>query len=101
MAVASPYMSSSSTLSPFADSLLSYQAEEPTSNRSSATSDSLAPPPSPYPQHVDPSPTDSNGTENTDIEEDVQDQVGNNLFDTVDQSSRPQSRESVRIIDMN
>jgi hypothetical protein len=69
--------------------------------RSSTTSDSLAPPPSPYPQQVDPSPTDSNGTENTDIEEDVQDQVGNNIFNTVDQSSRPQSRESVRIVDMS
>ncbi|KAH0168031.1 hypothetical protein KCU67_g3650, partial [Aureobasidium melanogenum] len=99
MAVASPYMSSSSTLSPFTDSPLPYQAEEPTSNRSSTTSDSLAPPPSPYPQQVDPSPTDSNGTENTDIEEDVQDQVGNNLFDTVDQSSRPQSRESLTRLD--
>ncbi|KAH0238803.1 hypothetical protein KCU84_g15428, partial [Aureobasidium melanogenum] len=101
MAVASPYMSSSSTFSPFTDSPLPYQACEPTSNRSSTTSDSLAPPPSPYPQQVDPSPTDSTGTENTDIDEDIQDQVENNLFDTVDQSSRPQSRESVRIVDMS
>lgn len=69
--------------------------------RSSGTSDSLAPPPSPYPQHVDPSPTDSNGTENTDIEEDAQDQVGDNLFDAVIQSSRPQSQESVRIVDIS
>ena len=67
--------------------------------RSSTTSDSLAPPASPYPQ-VDPSPTDSNGTENTDIEEDVQDHVGSNLFDTVIQSNRPESRESVRIVDI-
>lgn len=67
--------------------------------RSSTTSDSLAPLASPYPQ-VDPSPTDSNGTENTDIEEDVQDQVGNNLFDAVIQSSRPESRESVSIIEI-
>lgn len=35
-------------------------------------SSGLAPPPSPYPQHVDPSPTDSNGTESTDIDEDSQ-----------------------------
>ncbi|KAH0269531.1 hypothetical protein KCU91_g8652, partial [Aureobasidium melanogenum] len=99
MAVASPYMSSSSTFSPFTDSPLPYQAGEPTSNRSSTTSDSLAPPPSPYPQQVDPSPTDSTGTENTDIDEDIQDQVENNLFDTVDQSSRPQSIESLARLD--
>ena len=37
--------------------------------RSSGPSDSLAPPPSPYPTQVDPSPVDSNGTE---IEEDAQ-----------------------------
>lgn len=42
--------------------------------RFSNNSDSLAPPPSPYPDHVDPSPTDSNGTESTEIEEDVQEQ---------------------------
>ena len=41
-------------------------------HRSSDTSDSLAPPASPYPQQVDPSPVDSNGTETTDIEEDAQ-----------------------------
>lgn len=40
-------------------------------SRSSGPSDSLAPP-SPYPQHVDPSPTDSNGTESTEIEDDAQ-----------------------------
>lgn len=68
--------------------------------RSSTTSDSLVPPVSPYPQTIDPSPTDSNGTENTDIEEDVQDQVGNDLFVAAPQTSRPQSRESVCIINM-
>lgn len=41
--------------------------------RSSGPTDSLAPPPSPYPQQVDPSPVDSNGTESTDIDEDAQD----------------------------
>ena len=40
--------------------------------RSSGPNDSLAPPPSPYPQQIEPSPVDSNGTETTDIEEDVQ-----------------------------
>ena len=40
--------------------------------RSSGPSDSLAPPASPYPQQIDPSPVDSNGTETTDIEEDAQ-----------------------------
>ncbi|EME82854.1 uncharacterized protein MYCFIDRAFT_51447 [Pseudocercospora fijiensis CIRAD86] len=42
------------------------------SNRSSGPSDSLAPPPSPYPQQIEPSPVDSNGTEGTEIEEDAQ-----------------------------
>ncbi|CAD0086192.1 unnamed protein product, partial [Aureobasidium mustum] len=65
---------------------------------SSTTSDSLAPPASPYPQ-VDPSPTDSNGTESTDIEEDVQDQVDDNLFDAVIQSNRPESRGSLIKLD--
>ncbi|KAH0356813.1 hypothetical protein KCU81_g681, partial [Aureobasidium melanogenum] len=101
MAMAPPYMSSSSMFGAFANSPLPYQAENPTSKRSSTNSDSLAPPPSPYPQQVDPSPTDSNGTENTDIEEDVQDQVGDNFSGAEIQSSRPMSRESVRIIDTN
>ncbi|PNS19479.1 transaldolase [Sphaceloma murrayae] len=35
---------------------------------------SLAPP-SPYPQHVDPSPTESNGTDTTEIEEDAQEEI--------------------------
>jgi hypothetical protein len=69
-------------------------------NRSSTMSDSLVPPPSPYPQHIDPSPTDSSGTENTDIEEDVQEEVENTLSNVAIQDSRPQSRESVRIVDL-
>jgi hypothetical protein len=60
-------------------------------------SDSLAPPPSPYPQHVDPSPTDSNGTENTEIEEDAQEEVTNTFPNAAVQSSRSQSRENVRM----
>ena len=36
-------------------------------------SDTLHPPPSPYPQHVDPSPVDSNGTM---IDEDAQEGEG-------------------------
>ena len=43
------------------------------SNSTNTRSDSsLAPPPSPYPTHVDPSPVDSNGTENTEIEDSAQ-----------------------------
>jgi hypothetical protein len=60
-------------------------------------SDSLAPPPSPYPQQVDPSPTDSNGTENTEIEEDVQEEVTNTFPNAAVQSSRSRCRESVRM----
>lgn len=41
--------------------------------RSSGPTDSLAPPPSPYPTQIEPSPVDSNGTESTEIEEDAQD----------------------------
>ncbi|KAF2211642.1 hypothetical protein CERZMDRAFT_117803 [Cercospora zeae-maydis SCOH1-5] len=44
----------------------------PHNNRSSAPNDSLAPPPSPYPQQIEPSPVDSNGTEGTEIDEDAQ-----------------------------
>ena len=40
--------------------------------RSSDPNESLAPPPSPYPAQIEPSPVDSNGTETTDIDEDVQ-----------------------------
>jgi hypothetical protein len=61
-------------------------------------SDSLVPPPSPYPQHIDPSPTDSSGTENTDIEDDVQEEVANTLFHVAIRSSRLQSQESVRTV---
>lgn len=42
--------------------------------RSSGPPDSLAPPPSPYPQQIEPSPVDSNGTESTEIEEDAQEE---------------------------
>ena len=43
--------------------------------RSSGPSESLAPPASPYPAQVDPSPVDSNGTESTEIEDEKQDGV--------------------------
>lgn len=46
------------------------------SQRSSGPSDSLAPPPSPYPQQIEPSPVDSNGTESTEIDEEAQDDSG-------------------------
>lgn len=39
---------------------------------SSGPSDSLAPPQSPYPQQIEPSPVDSNGTEGTEIDDDEQ-----------------------------
>lgn len=44
----------------------------PTRHDRSSGNDSLAPPPSPYPQQIEPSPVDSNGTEGTEIDEDVQ-----------------------------
>lgn len=44
--------------------------------RMSGPSDSLAPPPSPYPQQIEPSPVDSNGTESTEIDEEAQDDPG-------------------------
>lgn len=44
--------------------------------RSSGPSDSLAPPPSPYPQQTDPSPVDSNGTASTEIEDQPQEDGG-------------------------
>jgi len=62
-------------------------------------SDALAPPASPYPLQFDPSPTDSSGTESTDIEEDVQQEITNTPSNFAIQSSRPQSRESVRTAD--
>jgi hypothetical protein len=40
--------------------------------RSSIPPDSLAPPASPYPQQIEPSPVDSNGTASTEIEDDEQ-----------------------------
>lgn len=55
-------------------------------------------PPSPYPQFVDPSPTDSNGTENTDIDEDAQDNAPPELEADKDLKSpvkHPSSHEGV------
>ncbi|KAK1808554.1 hypothetical protein LTR12_017093 [Friedmanniomyces endolithicus] len=63
----SPYTDSPNSPAPYKNNFV------PTSNRSSGPSDSLAPPPSPYPQTTDPSPVDSNGTESTEIEEEAQD----------------------------
>ncbi|TKA76485.1 hypothetical protein B0A55_02879 [Friedmanniomyces simplex] len=72
----SPTNALSSAFSPYTDSPNSpapYKSTfPPASNRSSGPSDSLAPPPSPYPQTTDPSPVDSNGTESTEIEEEAQ-----------------------------
>ncbi|KAF7192887.1 hypothetical protein HII31_05801 [Pseudocercospora fuligena] len=85
MALKSPLMPSptgaglSSAFSPYSDSPNSPArfnnfpgSGNTQSNRSSGPSDSLAPPPSPYPQQIEPSPVDSNGTEGTEIEEDAQ-----------------------------
>ncbi|TKA75414.1 hypothetical protein B0A49_02638, partial [Cryomyces minteri] len=80
MALKSPLMPSPtgglmSAFSPYTDSPnspASFASTFAHSNRSSAPSDSLAPPPSPYPSHIDPSPVDSNGTESTEIEDDTQ-----------------------------
>ena len=67
--------------------------------------DSLAPPPSPYPSQIEPSPTDSNGTETTEIEEDVQevkspkppDAATNGDVQSPDiEITSPQSSKSVR-----
>ncbi|KAI7233104.1 hypothetical protein KC330_g5568 [Hortaea werneckii] len=83
MALKSPLMPSptnglTSAFSPYSDSPNSpapYQNNFQTaSNRSSGPPDSLAPPPSPYPQQIEPSPVDSNGTESTEIEEDAQEE---------------------------
>lgn len=70
-------------------------------HRSSGPSDSLAPPPSPYPQQIEPSPVDSNGTETTDIDDDAQedsqvktDANGELLSPEIDITS-PQSATSV------
>lgn len=74
--------------------------------RSSGPSDSLAPPVSPYPQTTDPSPVDSNGTESTEIEDQVQDdgQVtlpssaveGDEVLSPDIEIASPQSLNSVR-----
>ena len=58
---------------------------------------------SPYPQFVDPSPTDSNGTDNTDIDENAQDTAPEKSGEEQKQeqdiqspSSQPASHEKVR-----
>ncbi|KAF2758781.1 hypothetical protein EJ05DRAFT_528127 [Pseudovirgaria hyperparasitica] len=65
----SPFTDSPSSPAPFTQS---YRY----SNRSSGTdkSDSLHPPASPYPAHIEPSPVDSTGTNSTEIEDDEQEQ---------------------------
>lgn len=72
--------------------------------RNSGPSDSLAPPPSPYPAQIEPSPVDSNGTETTEIDEDAQedkelkspDQSSENELKSPDiEISSPQSASSV------
>ena len=45
--------------------------------RNSTPSDSLHPPVSPYPNHVDPSPVESSGSANTEIDEDAQEETDN------------------------
>ena len=74
------------------------------SSRSSGPSDNLAPPPSPYPAHVDPSPVDSNGTESTEIEDEKQDGVKSPLPEQSEEVqspdieiTSPQSIGSVRV----
>ena len=72
--------------------------------RSSGPSDSLAPPPSPYPQHTDPSPVDSNGTESTEIEDQAQEDSNVKSPNTANEElnspdieiTSPQSADSVR-----
>lgn len=74
-------------------------------DRSSGPSDNLAPPPSPYPTQVDPSPVDSNGTESTEIEDEKQDGVKSPLPEQSEEVqspdieiTSPQSIGSVRIM---
>ena len=74
-------------------------------DRSSGPSDNLAPPPSPYPAQVDPSPVDSNGTESTEIEDEKQDGVKSPLPEQSEEVqspdieiTSPQSIGSVRIV---
>ncbi|KAK5171141.1 uncharacterized protein LTR77_004285 [Saxophila tyrrhenica] len=79
MALKSPMMPSpssglSSSFSPYTDSPSSpapHGVFNGIEKRSSGPSDSLAPP-SPYPNQIEPSPVDSNGTETTEIEEEEQ-----------------------------
>jgi len=75
------------------------------SERSSGPTDSLAPPASPYPSQIEPSPVDSNGTESTEIEEDAQEdpelkspmpEAGPRLKSPDIEISSPQSTGSVR-----
>jgi hypothetical protein len=65
----------------------------------------LAPPASPYPSQVEPSPVDSNGTESTEIEEEAQEdpelksplpEAGPRLKSPDIEISSPQSAGSVR-----
>ena len=64
------------------------------SNSTNARSDfSLAPPPSPYPTHIDPSPVDSNGTENTEIED--SDQSGSEHEDENEEIISPDNEPDV------
>ncbi|KAK4626932.1 hypothetical protein CLAFUW4_04832 [Fulvia fulva] len=91
MALKSPLMPSptggglDSAFSPYSDSPNSparfnntfQNGDHTRSNRSSGTNDNLAPPASPYPQQIEPSPVDSttsNGTESTEIDEDAQEE---------------------------
>ncbi|SMR41542.1 unnamed protein product [Zymoseptoria tritici ST99CH_1A5] len=68
----SPYTDSPGTPARFNGQFPS--SDNTRSNRSSGPTDSLAPPASPYPPGIEPSPVDSNGTESTEIEEEAQDE---------------------------
>ncbi|KAF2236033.1 hypothetical protein EV356DRAFT_498853 [Viridothelium virens] len=96
MALKSPLMPSPtgpafmSHFSPYSDSPSSpapYNAHfQQGPSRNSNPSDSLHPPVSPYPNHVDPSPVESNGSANTDIDEDAQE--GTDAADPKKQESK-------------
>ncbi|KAK4944051.1 hypothetical protein LTR66_014545 [Elasticomyces elasticus] len=92
MSAFSPYTDSPNSPDPF--------SPLPASNRSSGPSDWLAPPPSPYPQNVEPSPVDSNGTESTEIEDDAQEGTEQKDADDVKspdiEITSPSSQEGVR-----
>ncbi|KAK4551846.1 hypothetical protein LTR86_010842 [Recurvomyces mirabilis] len=96
----SPYTDSPNSPAPFSKGHFL-----PTSNRSSGPSDSLAPPPSPYPQHTDPSPVDSNGTESTEIEDQAQEDGNGKSPNTANEElnspdieiTSPQSADSDRM----